>query len=81
MWHWYKTTNIDIAHYKDLELDNDHIDKLLFIATTYSDTYNLEDDTDDITIASTFLSELRQLNLVWIQKERTHIVSIEQLQC
>ena len=73
--------NIDIAHYKGLELDNDHIDKLLFIAPTYSDAYNLEDDTDDITIASTFLRELRQLNLVWIQKERTHIVSIEWLQC
>ena len=73
--------NIDIAHYKGLELDNDHIDKLLFIATTHSDAYNLEDDTDDITIGSTFLSELRRLNLVRIQEEHTHIVSIEQLQC
>ena len=63
-WHYYQTISIDIAHYKDLELDNDHIDKLLFIATTYSDAYNLEDDTDDITIGSTFLSELRRLNIV-----------------
>ena len=47
-----------------MELDNDHIDELLFIATTHSDAYNLEDDTDDITIASTILRGLRRLNLV-----------------